>query len=132
MISNRFIALENLNDEKDINSAWENITGNIKTLSKESLGLHVSTQHKSRFDEYLRCLNHSKQTKTQLLQNPNQRNVDNLNNVRSKTLRHFRNKKKENLKAKIEEAEANSKIRILGNCVGASVTLRRVTSIELM
>jgi len=38
-------------------------------------------------------------------------NVDNLNNVRRETSRRFRNKKKEYLKAKIEELEANSKIK---------------------
>jgi hypothetical protein len=45
----------------------------------------------------------------QWLQNPNQSNVDNLNNVRSEASRHFRNKKKEYLKAKINELETNSK-----------------------
>jgi hypothetical protein len=39
-ISNRFAALENLNGSEDINRAWENIKGNIKISSKESLGLH--------------------------------------------------------------------------------------------
>jgi len=29
-ISNRFAALENLNDSEDINWAWENITENVK------------------------------------------------------------------------------------------------------
>jgi hypothetical protein len=41
----------------------------------------------------------------------NVRHVDNLNNVRHEASRHFRNKKKENLKAKIEELESNSKIK---------------------
>jgi hypothetical protein len=41
--------------------------------------------------------------------NPNQSNVDNLNNVRSDASRHFRNKKKEYLKAKVNELETNSK-----------------------
>jgi hypothetical protein len=36
--------------------------------------------------------------------------VDNLNNVRRDASRHFRNKKKAYLKAKIEELETNSKI----------------------
>jgi hypothetical protein len=45
----------------------------------------------------------------QLLQNPNQSNVDNLNNVRHDSSRHFRNKKKEYLKAKINELETKSK-----------------------
>jgi hypothetical protein len=33
-ISNRFTALENLNDNEDINRSWENITENIKTTAK--------------------------------------------------------------------------------------------------
>ena len=32
-ISNRFAALENLNDSEDINGAWENIKENIKPSS---------------------------------------------------------------------------------------------------
>jgi len=38
-------------------------------------------------------------------------NVDNLNTVRHDASRHFRNKKKAYLKAKIEELEINSKIK---------------------
>jgi hypothetical protein len=44
-------------------------------------------------------------------QDPNQSNVDNLNNVRYEVSRHFRNKKKKSLTAKIDELEANSKIK---------------------
>jgi hypothetical protein len=47
----------------------------------------------------------------QLLQNPNQSNIHNLNNVRCKASRHFRNKEKEYLKAKIDELETNSKTK---------------------
>jgi len=50
-ISNRFAALENLNDGEDINMAWENIKENIRTSAKESLGLHELKQHKTWFDE---------------------------------------------------------------------------------
>jgi hypothetical protein len=39
-ISNRFAALENLNDSEDISRAWENIKKNIKMSAKESLCLH--------------------------------------------------------------------------------------------
>jgi len=39
------------------------------------------------------------------------KNVDNINNVRRATSRHFRNKKMVYLKAKIEELETNSKIK---------------------
>ena len=38
-ISNRFLALENLNDSEDINRAWENNKEHIKTSAKYSLGL---------------------------------------------------------------------------------------------
>jgi len=68
----------------------------------------------------------------QWVQNPSQSNVDNPNNVRREAGRHFRKEKKEYLKAKIEELETNSKTKILGTCVGASVTLRKVTSLELI
>jgi hypothetical protein len=46
----------------------------------------------------------------QWIQVPSQSNVDNMNNVRRDDSRHFRNKKKAYLKAKIEELETNSKI----------------------
>ena len=47
----------------------------------------------------------------QWTQDPSQSNVDNLNNVRREVSRHFRNKKKAYLRAKIEELETNSKIQ---------------------
>ena len=46
----------------------------------------------------------------QWIQDPSQSNADNLNNVRQDANRHFRNKKKAYLRAKIEELETNSKI----------------------
>jgi hypothetical protein len=45
-ISNRFAALENLNNGENINMTWENIKENIKTSAKESLSLHELKQHK--------------------------------------------------------------------------------------
>ena len=50
-ITNRFAALENFSDGEDINRAWENIKESIKTLVKESLGLHEFIQHKPWFDD---------------------------------------------------------------------------------
>ena len=47
------------------------------------------------------------------LQDTSQINVDNLNYVRREVSRHFGNKAKEYLKAKIEEPESNSKINTL-------------------
>ena len=85
---------------------------NIKTSAKESLGLLELKQHKPCFDEEcLHFLDERKQAKLQWVQDPSQRNVDNLNNVRREASRHFRNKKKAYLKAKIEELETNTKIK---------------------
>jgi hypothetical protein len=61
-------------------------------------------------EECLKFLDQRKQTKMQWLQDPHQSNVDNLNNVRCEASRHFRNKEREYLKAKIK-LETNSKIR---------------------
>jgi len=47
----------------------------------------------------------------QWVQDPNQSSVDNLNIIRREASVHFKNKKKEYLKAKIEELETNSKIK---------------------
>ena len=52
-----------------------------------------------------------KQAKKQRLQDPDQSNVDNLNNVRCEASRHFRNKNNEYLKANIDELETNSKLK---------------------
>jgi hypothetical protein len=102
--------LDNLNASEDINRAWENINESIKISAKESLGLYERKQHKPWFDEECsKCLDQRKQAKMLWLQNPNQSNVDNLNNVRREASKHFRNKKKEYLKAKINELETNSK-----------------------
>jgi hypothetical protein len=81
--TNKFAALENLSDGEGINRTWENITENIKTSAKESLGLHELEQHKPWFDEEcLRFLDQRKQAKMQWLRYQSQSNVDNLNNVR--------------------------------------------------
>jgi len=104
--------LENLNVVEDVNRAWENIKENIKTSAKESLGLHELKRHKPWFDkECVGFLDQKKQAKMQWIQDPNRRNVDNLNNIRRDASRHFRNKKKAYLKAKIEELETKSKIK---------------------
>jgi len=91
-----FAALENLNDSKDINSAWENIRENFKSSAKEFPGLYKLKQHEPWCDdECSPFLEKRKQAKKQWLQ-------DNLNNVRHEASRHFRNKHNEYLKAKID------------------------------
>ena len=61
-------------------------------------------QHKPRFDGGMfRFLDQRKQAKMHWVQDQSQNNVDNLNDVRREARRHFRNKKKEYLKDKIDE-----------------------------
>jgi len=110
--TNRFAALDNLNDGEEINRAWENMKENIKTSATESLDLHELEHHISWFDEEcLVFLDQRKQAKIQWLQDPSQSNVHNISNVRHVASRHFRNKNKEYLKVKIAELEINNKIK---------------------
>jgi hypothetical protein len=82
----------------------------IKISAKERVGLYERKQHKPWFDEKVQNFHITrKQDKMQWLQNPNQRNVDNLNTVRREASTHFRNKKKEYLTENINELETNSK-----------------------
>jgi len=93
-ITNRFAALENLNDDKDVNRTWENMKENNITSAKDSLGLHKLEQHKLWFDdECLGFLDQRKPAKMQWVQDPSQSNVGNLNNVRYEVSIHFRGKK---------------------------------------
>jgi hypothetical protein len=54
-IKNRFSALEKLEDNGDINRAWNAIRENIKISAKECIGHCEAKHHKPRFDE--ECLN---------------------------------------------------------------------------
>jgi hypothetical protein len=109
-IRNWFAALENVKNDEDIDRTWENRKENIQTSAKESLGLHELKQHKPWFDE--ECsgfLDQSKWAKMQWIEDPSQSRIDNLNNVRLEVSRHFKEKKKAYLRARIEELEPNSK-----------------------
>ncbi|PNF33796.1 hypothetical protein B7P43_G10228 [Cryptotermes secundus] len=109
-ISNRFAALENLDTKVDVNKAWESIRENIKKSDNESLGYYEPKKHKAWFDEGCsKLLDQRKQAKLQWLQDPSELNGDNLNNIRRETSRHFRSKKREYLKDKIDELAMNSK-----------------------
>ena len=68
----------------------------------------------------------------QWIQNPSQSNIDNLKNVRRDASRHFTNKKKAYLKAKIEDLKLTVRSTISGICIGALMTSRRGTSLELL
>jgi len=66
----------------------------------------------------------------QWLQDPNKCNVNNLNNVKNEACRHFRNKEKEHLKAKISELETKRTIISETCIICTSMSLRRFTSLE--
>ena len=91
--------MENLNDNEDMNRAWENIKKTIKISAKESLGLYERKQYKPWLhEERSQFSDQRKQANLQWLQDPNKRNVDNLNNVGRETWRHFRKKEKEHMR----------------------------------
>jgi hypothetical protein len=95
-ISNKSVALENLDESLNINSAWESIRDNIKTSAKENLGNHRLKHNKLWFDdEYSKLIDQQKQAILHSLLNPSQINGDNLQNLRHNTSRTFRNKKME-------------------------------------
>jgi hypothetical protein len=109
-VSKRFAALEDLDAEVEINTIWETIRENIRLSAKESLGYYELKQHKPWFDEGCsELIDQRKQAKLQWLQDPSAINGDNLNIVRRETSRHFRNKKRENLKDKMNELARNRK-----------------------
>ena len=92
-VTNRFAALENLSDGKDINRLERTLKKNIKASAKESLGLHELKHHKPWSDEEcLGFLDQRKLAKIQWLQDPSQSNVDNINNVGGEASYHSRKK----------------------------------------
>jgi hypothetical protein len=92
-VSNRFVALEDLDTEMDINNALETIRGTIKISAKESLA-YCELKHKPWFNEGCsKLLDQRKQAKLQWLRDPSEINGDNLNNVRREVSRYFRYKR---------------------------------------
>jgi hypothetical protein len=70
-VSNRSVALEDLDAEVESNSAWETIRENNKISAKESLGYYELTKHRPLFDEGCsKLLDQRKQAKLQWLGNP--------------------------------------------------------------
>jgi hypothetical protein len=68
----------------------------------------------------------------QWLQDSNHSNVDNINNVRYEARGHVRNKKTEYLKPKLVNLKLTVRPRISETCIGVSLTVRRVTRLELI
>jgi hypothetical protein len=50
-MSNRLSALEILDDDVDINRAWETVKENIKISAKQNMGYYELKQQKPRFSE---------------------------------------------------------------------------------
>jgi len=109
------------------------IEENILTSAKESLGLDEFKQNKPWFDEEcLGFLDQRKWAKIQWIQDPSQSNVDNLNKVRREVSRHFSNKKKAFLRAKIEELETNNKIQNIRDLYRGISDFKWVTSLDVI
>jgi len=73
-ITNRFAALENMNDDEDVNRTWENIKEDAQTSTEESLGVHELKRNKPLFDEEcLVFLDQRKRAKMQWIQDPSQK-----------------------------------------------------------
>jgi hypothetical protein len=107
---NKFAALENLEDSGDINGAWDNIRENVKISAKDSLGYCGSKHRKPLFDEECsQLVDGRKQAKLRWLQDRSEVNEDNLSDVRREASRHFRKKKREYLKDRINEFARESK-----------------------
>ena len=132
-ITNWFAALENLNNDEDVNRTWEHIKENIQISAKESLGLQELNQNKPWFDEEcLGSLDRRKRAKLQWIQDPIQSNVDIPNNVRREVSRHFRDKKRHILELKLRNLKLTVRSKTLWTCIGASMTLRRGTSLDVI
>jgi len=94
-ITNRFAALENANDDEDVNMTWGNIKENMKISAEESLVLHELKKNKPWFDEEcLGFMDPRKRAKLQWIQDPSQSNVDILNDVRREFSRHLKEKRR--------------------------------------
>jgi hypothetical protein len=116
-ISNRFTALESLDESFDVNNTWRSIRANIKTSAKGNLGYLKLKHNKPWFDDkHSKLIDQQEQVKLQWLKNPSQFIGDDLQNLRHETSRTFRNKKKEYVKGRINELETiikNKSIRDL-------------------
>jgi hypothetical protein len=112
--------LENLEDSGDINGAWDSISENIKISAQVSLGYCEPKHCKLWFGEGCSKLpDRRNQAKLQWLQDPSEVNEDNLSDAMREASGHFRNKKREYLKDKINGLNQAVRIRTSENCIGA-------------
>jgi hypothetical protein len=98
-----------------------------KNLAKESIGLCESKYHNPLFHEqHSKLVDRRKQTELWWLQGPGEVGEDDLSNVRWEASRHFRDKKQEYLKDKINVLVSNIKNKNIRD-----LYLRRVINLEL-
>jgi hypothetical protein len=84
----------------------DNIGQNTKISAKESLGYCESKHHKPWYnEECFKTTDRSKQAELQWFHYPIVENEDNISNVRREARRHFRNKKWDYLKDRVNELE---------------------------
>ncbi|KAJ4438388.1 hypothetical protein ANN_14333 [Periplaneta americana] len=112
-ISNKFAVLassDEVEEELDVNSMWENIRDNIKIAAEQSIGYYETKKKKPWFGEdCCMVVERRKQAKLKFLQDPIEANRDNYFNKRREANRTLRNKKRDYLKEKLNEVETNSK-----------------------
>jgi hypothetical protein len=71
---------------------WKNIKEKTKIPPQETVCQHKRKQHKTLFnEECLKFVDQRKQAELQCLRDPKRSNADNLNNVRCKNIRDFKN-----------------------------------------
>jgi hypothetical protein len=93
-VSNRFVALEDLDAEVEINCACETIRQNIKISARQSPGYYELRKHKPWFNKRRsKLLEKRKEAELQWFQDPSEINGDNIDNIRHEVSRYFRNKK---------------------------------------
>jgi hypothetical protein len=79
----------------------------------------------------LKIIRSKKQAKFQWLQDPSEINGDNLNNVRHEASKHFRNKKREYLKEKINDLATNSKNKNVRDLYRGIIGFKGATNREI-
>jgi hypothetical protein len=98
-----------LEDSGDINRAREIIRENVSVSAQESLSYRASKHRKPWFDEVCsKLVDRRKQAKLRWLQDPSEAN-ENLSNARREASRHFRDRKREYWKDRINELESKSR-----------------------
>jgi uncharacterized NAD(P)/FAD-binding protein YdhS len=78
-----------------------------------------------------KLLDQKKQDKLQWLQDQSEINRDILNNIRREASRHFKNKKREYLKYKINEVASNTKNKNTETYIEKQMSLKRITNLEV-